>query len=357
MKNQLFIKVAMLIFCFLVVACGPLPTPVLPTPTLPTATLSTELPAITPTFTIPPPPTLTLTPDPFIEITAIFQETETAKQRNTAVFQVTEAAGATATQHYVEVLQTVQAEMEATRIYEEAQQQIATQQAGEAMATAQSIIVFQQTATAIAEEQSKRDLVSMMDKLADFPIAFTDTFDDDSNGWSPKKGNGYDVTIQNGVFQVNYSDEKYTPFLWTCDKCGTFNNFSFQVDIQTPKNVRGVVAGIVFGSPTRIDQQPFKEAYALSLYSTGAFLLQRISYSRIDTIRLWDKRQDLLTPDGEFHTLQIIVVDKHAIVYIDGKIVGDVVSLENSGAGYIGIVTQTPNVNILYDNMQIIELP
>jgi len=356
-ENILFdskIKIIIAIIGLVGVVVGALITSILGSDILMAQILATDTPTLTPSPTLTATPTI---PNPFLEVTAIFQETQRAEQRNTAVVQLTQAAGETATQQYIAVLQTVQAEIEATRIYEQAQQQVATEQSQNANATAQSIVLVQQTATAVANEQSKGQLANMIDRLPDFTVIFSDTFDNDNNGWSPKKGKGYDVAMQNGVFQVNYSEQKYTPFLWTCDTCGIFKNFSYQVDIQTPKDAKGVVAGIVFGSPTKIDQQPFKEAYALSLYSTGAVLLQRISAIGIDTVQLWDKMQDLLTPDGKFHTLQIIVSDKYAIVYVDGKVVGDIIPLEYSGEGYIGLVSQTIDTNIVYDNMKVVELP
>jgi hypothetical protein len=316
--------------------------------------LATETPTLTPTLTVTPSPTVL---NPFLEVTAIFQETQRAEQRNTAVAQLTQASGATATQQYVAILQTVQVEIESTRIYEQAQQQVATEQAQNAMATAQSIVLVQQTATAVANQQSVGEISSLYNRLSEFPVTLSDTFDIDHNGWSAEKGLGYDVKMQNGSFQMSFSEQKYIPFLWTCDACGTFQKFSYQVDIQTPKDIKGVVTGIVFGSPTRIDQQPFQEAYALSLYSTGAVILQRISALGMETVQLWDKRQDLLTPDGKFHTLQVVVIDKFALVYVDGKVVGDVISLEYPAKGYVGLVLQTTDVNIVYDNLKVVELP
>jgi hypothetical protein len=322
------------------------------------AFISSIFPTTTPNATVAPTLTATPTiPGPYIVVTDIALETQTAEQRSTAIALLTQSVGATATQQYMAVLQTVQANMEATRIYEQAQQQVATEQARNAEATAQVIIAIQQTTTAFADKQNKEQIFSLNEKLSDFPIMLSDMFEDDSNGWSPKTGLGYDISIQNGVLQVNVSESKRLPFLWTCDACDKFDNFSYQIDIQTPKGEKGVVAGIIFGSPTRFDKQPFKEAYALSLYSTGAIFLQRISATGMDTVQLWDKRQDLLTPDGKFHTLQVIVSNKYAIVYVDGKVVGDVISLEHSPSGYIGLIIQTTDVNILYDNMKIVKLP
>ena len=129
------------------------------------------------------------------------------------------------------------------------------------------------------------------------------------------------------------------------------------VNYQGTKDTPRVIAGILFGSPTRIDQQPFQESYALSIYSSGAVLLQRISLTKIDTIQLWDHRPDLITPDGEFHTLQVIAIDGYAAVYVDGILVGDVIKLNYSSAGYIGVVSQSTNVDVIYDNLKVVLLP
>lgn len=288
-----------------------------------------------------------------IEKTAIASETQRAAQRGTVIAQWTQEAGATATQQYLYVLQTVQADATATALYAQA----ATDQVYNSEATAQSIISTQQAATAIVNNQNAEQILSFADKLSDLPVSFSDTFEDNKNGWSPKSGNGYSVSMKGDVLKVNFSDPDLLPFIWTCDNCGRFDNFSYQIDIKTPKDATRIVAGVLFGSPTRIDQQPFQESYALSIYSSGAVLLERISLINRDTVELWDHRQDLVTPDGEFHTLQVIAINGYAAVYVDGILVGDVIKLDYPNAGYIGIVSQSTNVDVIYDNLKVVSLP
>lgn len=267
--------------------------------------------------------------------------------------QVAIEAGATATQQYIYVLQTVQAEATAMAL----RSQIETEQVYNSEATAQSIISGQQTATAIANNQSIEKVLSFTNQLPSLPLSFLDTFEDNRNGWSPKNADDYSVSLRGDVLTVNFSNPEFSPFMWTCDNCGPYKNFSYQIDIKTPNGIPRVVSGILFGSPTRLDQQPFQESYALSIYSSGAVLLERLSADLRDTVELWDHRQDLITPDGEFHTLQVVVVDKFVAVYIDGKLVGDVVELEYSTAGYIGIVSQTTDVDVIFDNLKVVLLP
>lgn len=274
--------------------------------------------------------------------------------------QLGQAANATATAQYLTILDSVRKTQQAQEIFNQVQQELIitqTQQALNAESTAQVMISSQQTATANVNNQSGEKVLSFANQLPNLPISFLETFEDNKNGWSPKSGNGYNVSMKGDVLTVNYSDPKFTPFIWTCDNCGTFNNFSYQIDIKTPKDVSGVIAGILFGSPVRLDQQPFQESYALSVYSTGAVLLQRLSLTGIDTIHLWDHRQDLITPDGEFHTLQLVTIDNYAAIYVDGKLVGDVLNLDYSTAGYIGIVTQSPNVGVVFDNLKVVLMP
>jgi hypothetical protein len=288
-----------------------------------------------------------------IEKTAIASETQSAEQRGTVIAQWTQEAGATATQQYLYVLQTVQADATAKALFA----QVATEQVYNSEATAQSIISTQQAATAIVNNQNAEQILDFADKLPNLPVSFSDTFENNNNGWSPKSGNGYSVSMKGDVLKVNFSDSALLPFIWTCDNCGTFNNFSYQIDIKTPKDTQRVVAGILFGSPTKIDQQPFQESYALSIYSSGAVLLQRISLTKIDTVELWDHRPDLITPDGEFHTLQVIAIDKYAAVYVDGKLIGDVLKLDYSTAGYIGVVSQSTGVDVVFDNLKVVLMP
>jgi len=318
---------------------------------LPQMIFATKTPTMIPTSTIPA---------PFLELTAIADETKSAEQRVTAIAQITEMAGATATQQYISVLQTAQANLELARINDVAQQQLIatqTQQAINAASTAQIVISNQQTATAVINEQSSEQLLSLASALPNLPVSFSDSFDDNKNGWSPKDGNKFSVAIKDGVLKVNFSDPNYSPFIWTCDNCNSFSNFSYQIDIKTPAGVPRVVTGILFGSPTRLDQQPFQESYALSIYSNGAILLERLSRTGRDIVQLWDNRQDLITPDGKFHTLQVIAVDKNAAVYLDGKLVGDVLKLNYSTTGYIGVVSQSTDVDVLYDNLKVVLLP
>ncbi len=274
--------------------------------------------------------------------------------------QLEQAAHASATAQYLTILDSVKKTQEAQEILNQVQQELIitqTQQALNAEVIAQAMISNQQTATVLVNNQSGERVLNFADQLSNLPISFFDTFEANKNGWSPKSDSGYNVSMKGDILTVNYSDPKFTPFIWTCDNCGTFNNFSYQIDIKTPKDAPDVIAGILFGSPARLDQQPFQESYALSVYSTGAVLLQRLSLAEIDTVHLWDHRQDLITPDGEYHTLQLVTIDNYAAVYVDGKLVGDVLNLDFSTAGYIGIVTQSPNVDVVFDNLKVVLMP
>lgn len=296
-------------------------------------------------------------PDAYLELTAIAQETQRAEQRATAVAQFTQEAGATATQRYIEVLQTVQAELEVTRIYQQAQQQVATEQAQNAEATAQSIISFQQTATASANDQRIGQILSFAGQIPNLPISFSDSFEYNDNGWSPKNYNDYIISLKGDVLTAKLSNPAMSPLIWTCEKCGSFNNFSYQVDIKSPKGASRVISGIIFGSPTRLDQQTPQEYYLLLIYSSGDIILERVSPSGRDIVEVWEHRQDLITPDGEFHTLQVITIDNFAAVYLDNKPVDDVFPLDYSAQGYIGIVVESPDVDVVFDNLKVVLLP
>ena len=120
--------------------------------------------------------------------------------------------------------------------------------------------------------------LAQIDEIDELPIALNETFDNDKNGWDSGNNLGHDVSIQDGGLLIfNWETDEHLPLFWTCDACGSFDVFSYQVDIQTPKNESKVFAGIYFGSPTRIDAQNFSEACILSLYSSGAVLLSKIS--------------------------------------------------------------------------------
>ena len=351
MKTQLSTKIFILLLGLFIVSCGPLPTP----------NLATETATITPSATVIPTSTV---PDPFLELTAIASETKSAENRATAIAQITQMAGATSTQQYISILDSVmktgQANLELTKINDKAQQTLIaeqTQQALNAEATAQFIVSNQQTATAVANNQSVEQVLSFANNLPNLPVSFFDTFEHNENGWSPKSSDEYSVSMKGDVLTVNVSDPSRLPFLWTCDNCNSFSNFSYQIDIKTPEGASRIVAGILFGSPTKFDTEPYQESYALSIYSSGAVLLERISRIRRDIVQVWDHRPDLITPDGKFHTLQVIAIDKYAAIYVDGKLVGDVVKLDYSSTGYIGIESQSTDVDIEYDNLKIVTLP
>jgi len=295
--------------------------------------------------------------DAYLELTAIAQETRRAQQRASAVAQFTQEAGATATQRYSDVLQTVQAQLEVTRIFEQAQQQVATEQAQNAAATAQSIIAVQQTATAIANTKRIDQLLGFADQVTGLPAALSDPFDDNQNGWSPKNYGDFSVSLKSGMLTVNLSKASISPLIWTCTKCGPFNDFSYQIDIKIPKDTPRVTAGIIFGSPTRLDQRSLLEYTMLLMHGTGDITLEKFSSAGKEMIGVWKPPQDLLTPDGKFHTLQIIGVDQYAAVYLDNKPVGDVFALEHSTQGYVGIVIQSPNVDIAFDNLKVTLMP
>lgn len=290
-------------------------------------------------------------------INAIATETQGALQRATAFSLATQDANATVTQQYVIAVQTAEAGLELTRIYEQAQGEVATKQALFAQETAQAVIAKQQTETAVALDSANKQVIDLATQVSNMPVSLVDVFNKDKNGWAPKTEKGYSVAIQDGVFHVNYSDLKYHPFPWTCDNCGPFERFSFQVDIKTPKGVPQVISGILFGAPDRIDKQRFIEAYALLMFSNGAITLGRYSAAGYDILKEWGHRQDLFTDDGEFHTLQIIVMDSYATVFVDGELVDDAFSLDHPGTGYVGFIIQTANIDVQYDNLKIIGLP
>lgn len=296
-------------------------------------------------------------PEAYLELTAIAQETQKAEQRASAVAQFTLDAGATATQRYIEVLQTVQAELEVTRIYQQAQQQVATEQAQYAEATAQSIISSQQTATAITYNQTIGQLLGFAEQVTNLPVSFYDSFDDDKNGWSPKNYDDYSISLKGDVLTTKLKNPSASPLIWTCKNCNSFSNFSYQIDMKTPKGLPRVISGIIFGSPTSLDQQPLQEYYMLSIYSSGDIILERVSPSGRDIVEVWEHRQDLLTPDGQFHTLQVVTIDSFAAVYLDGISVGDVFSLEHSAQGYIGVVVESSDVDVVFDNLKVVLMP
>lgn len=290
-------------------------------------------------------------PDAYLALTAIAKETQVGNQRASAVAQFTQEAGATATQRYIDVLQTVQVELEVTRIYQQAQQQVATEQAQNAEATAQAIISIQQTASALANSQ----MGGQVEQVSNLPILFYDSFDDNTNGWSPKNYHDYSISLKDDVLTANLSNPSISPLIWICENCNSFNNnFSYQIDIKSPKGVYGVVSGIVFGSPTKLNRQPVQEYYLLLIYSSGDIILERVSPSGRDIVEVWEHRQDLLTPDGEFHTLQIITIDGAAVVYVDSKPVGDKFTLDYSAQGHIGIVVQSQDVDVVFDNLKVV---
>ncbi len=213
------------------------------------------------------------------------------------------------------------------------------------------------TATPTAALPTVPAVADLLTQLSTIPAQFSDSFDDDAKGWTPYSDYGYDVAIQNGAMQIFFSEPSYTPFLWTCDACGTFERASYQVDVKVPVNGQVVIAGLVFGSPTPIDEYPFKEAYALSLYNNGSVILQRISATGMETVQLWDKNATLLKPDGQAHTLQVIADGQSAWVVIDGKPLGNMIDLAYSTTGYAGLVVYSPNATVYFDNLKVVPLP
>ena len=95
----------------------------------------------------------------------------------------------------------------------------------------------------------------------------------------------------------------------------------------------------------------------LSIFSSGDIILERVSPSGKDIVKVWEHRQDLITPDGQFHTLQVVTIDNFAAVYLDGKSVGDVFSLENPAQGYIGVVVESSDVDVVFDNLKVVLMP
>lgn len=267
--------------------------------------------------------------------------------------RLTQEAGAIATQQYLEVREIVQANATATSLYE----QVVAEQTQNVEATVQAILSTQQTATAIANNQKIEQLRSFANQIPNLPVLFYDSFEDNKNGWSPKKYGDYSISLKGDVLTAKLLSPSTPPLVWSCEKCNSFNNFSYQIDIQTPKDTSRVVSGIIFGSPIKLDRQPLQEYYLLLIYSSGDIVLERVSPSGNDIIEIWEHRQDLLTPDGEFHTLQVITIDNFAAVYLDNKPVGDVFSLDYSAQGYIGIVVQSPDIDVAFDNLKVVLMP
>jgi hypothetical protein len=232
----------------------------------------------------------------------------------------------------------------------------ATEQAHHAIATSQANIAAQQTQT-VQVEESKGMLPQMLDQLATFTVLLSDSFDDDTNGWTPNSNAGYAVSMENGALQMNFSEPGFAPFLWTCDRCGSFDRYSYQVDIKSDSAGNAVVAGLVFGSPSRIDEYPFQEAYALLIFNSGEMTLQRISSTGIQTVQQWDKYHSQFTPDGNYHTLQVLADQQTALIVIDGKALGDAIELSKPTNGYVGLVVQSTNATVYYDNLKVLALP
>ena len=266
--------------------------------------------------------------------------------------QSTQAAMATATQQYLYVMQTVQANATATVLFGTAE----AVQAQTNEAIAQATISSQQTATASSINQKIDQLLGFAGQIPNLPVSFFDSFVTNDNGWSPKSSKEHAVSFKGDELKINLSDSSASPLIWTCEKCDWFSNFSYQVDIKFPKGAPGIASGIAFGSLTRLDQQPLQGYYVLLVFSSGDIFLEWISPDGSDIVKNWDHRRDLFTADGEFHTLQIIGFENYAAVYIDGKPVGDVFSLDHSTEGYTGLFVQSKNVDVVYDNFKVVLL-
>jgi hypothetical protein len=229
--------------------------------------------------------------------------------------------------------------------------------APESTATESTASEGQSPTTVVITATPDTGLPGTLDSLASQPVLLNDTFDDDGNGWTPFASTGFAVSMDEGMMQIFFSEPSFNPFLWTCDACGTFDRYSYQVDVKLPTDSGTAIAGLVFGSPTRIDQLPFEEAYALSIYSSGEMVLQHISASSIEVIEKWDKYHSQFTPDGSNHTLQVLANGNKAAIYIDGKSLGGEIELTTSSAGYIGLVVQSTNQTVYFDNLKVIALP
>ena len=223
-----------------------------------TQTAESKLTALANTPSVTPSPAMSLQD---LELTVMALETKS-----------TQEAGATATQQYFYVVQTVQANATATNLYE----QVVVEQTQNVEATAQAIISTQQTATAIANNRKIQQLQNFVKQIPNLPISFYDFFDDNKNNWSPKNYGDYSISLKGDVLTAKLKNPSASPLIWTCEKCNSFNNFSYQVDIKTPVGIPKVVSGIVFGSPSKLDQQPLQDYYMLSIYSSGDIILERV---------------------------------------------------------------------------------
>jgi hypothetical protein len=305
------------------------------------------------------PPTSTPTPLTSFEqiLTADAIDAQRVSDKATIVAQATQTAQAVATQQYLDAYDKALNALEVTRVFEQAQQDVATKQVLSAQLTAQSDISSQGTATASSIQTIQGKMENFWLQSPNIQPIFIDSFDNDSSGWFPKAVSSYSVSIDG---QINISvDNSYTalPFVWTCDKCGPFSNYLMQVDITTPSGVGNVLAGVLFGSPSQLDKT-FQYSYALLLDSSGAVYLRKLSAAGDKIILLLDKRNDIIAPDGKPRTVQIIGFGKYLSVYINGNNIISLQELEGTTDGYIGVVVSTAgNTKIQYDNLKIVTLP
>lgn len=308
---------------------------------------------------------------PEIVLTELFLEGQTATARANAIGYLTQTSVAQNTATYESILATLVAQETSTALANAAQTEIASRKTAtqevSAHTTETQIAInrataIQSTAEAEVTKQAFNEGITQTAQVATaqaystrvpgFAPRLIDEFDDNRNGWAPTKGNGYLVSIEGG--KLNISIEKFSllPFPWTCDSCGSFSTpYSAEVSIRTPSNSYSVVAGLIFGAQSRLDVNEFPSSYVFSMNNSGAFYLDKISSLGVETLRVWN-RDDLISPDGQFHTLRVVCSDRTISLYVDGKELETGIEVDSSLNGYIGFLVQTHN-NILveYDNL------
>ena len=235
---------------------------------------------------------------------------------------------------------------------------IATQQFQFAQATVKAQLTQKAFDSLPEQEKANQRIQAFLSSISSQTPIQEDSFNDDRLGWTPKGSSGYTVGLENDYLRITVDNSKLLPFPWMCDACGPYQDFAVQVDIRTPKYVGAVLAGIFFGAPESLISNGKAPFYSFSVYSSGAFFLRRISPEGDDPIDLWDKRTDLITPDGEFHTLQVIAVGNYVTLTFDHNTIVEARQLDQSTNGYIGVVVQTAGGNTIdFDNLVIYAVP
>lgn len=235
-------------------------------------------------------------------------------------------------------------------------------QTAEAEAQAQAEALAQSAAN--AQQQVAARASNFLAGIANQSPILTDNFDTDALGWTPQETSLYKVALTGGVLQIIVNQEitwdykNLLPFSWMCDLCGPYQDYAYQIDLRTPQGVEGVLAGMIFGAPENLAVNPNAPYYTYYAHSSGAFYLRRISRLNDIFLGLWDRRSDLISPDGNFHTLQVIALGQYVTLAIDGVIITEAQLLDQPTDGYIGIVVSTAGgTPIEFDNLRVYQVP